>query len=992
MSVIIKNSRSVTTETPTTVVFGSLAITDVSAKKRIFFGDNSSNPIEIMNKIPLVLAVSNKATGGSIGSAASTVDIYDKFDITQTTANQTITLASPTSSSNKKIVYIENTGSTSFTIYGVVLAINTFICAIWDGAQWAIASGGSGGSSTLAGLSDVQITSPLDQNVLQYNTTSGKWENHTLYNTTSTTSQQISSNSKQFTLADKNLLYAVGDIVKVSYDVSNYMYGIVTAYDSTAYTITISFYQSVGSGIYTNWTVQFAGSSATSSSNKYSIVSRDFYSNFATNAVITSYSEITTAGGTTTLTLASARRVRFIGTTTQTGVLLDATTTINSDKFEFINNSTGIVTIQDNGNNVLATIQANSQIIVVLTNNSTSNGVWSIISSGITGSGTSGQIAVFNGANSLTSAVLTAGGTKIFAQTTIAGGDTIANSTSETAFTASNTLSANSVSVGDVFTCNLSGVFSTAVVAPSLTIKIKLGSTTMLSTGSFTTIAGISNLGWYTEAKFTVQSIGSSGSIEAQGSSAFSTAAAAAMTINMSNTSALTIDTTASQAITATIQWSSASASNTITVREFFIQKLTAQGSPVGINNSQTLSNKTLDNSNIITVQDANLIIQDNIDTTKQAQFQLSGITTATTRTYTLPNRNGTIADDTDLATKINIASGSFNAFTRKTTIVDADIITGEDSANSFSKIKILASDLWTYISTKSGTFTNKILSDSTTYFGNVSDTTKKFVFSLGGATTAKTLTLASSHTNDRTITLPDATTTLVGTDTTQTLTNKSIVATQLTGTLAAGQFPALTGDVTTTAGSLATTVGKINGTSLSGLSTGLLKNTTTTGVPSIAVAGTDYLAPAPGAISPYAAATAPTGYLLCNGSTISRTTYSALFAIIGTTFGVGDGSTTFAIPDLRGYFIRGLDTTLTIDKNNASGSTTNGSARTLGSTQANDNLNHSHTITGQNGSSLNPYLAPVLSSTPQTAIATSNAGGSESRPVNIALNYIIKY
>lgn len=61
-------------------------------------------------------------------------------------------------------------------------------------------------------------------------------------------------------------------------------------------------------------------------------------------------------------------------------------------------------------------------------------------------------------------------------------------------------------------------------------------------------------------------------------------------------------------------------------------------------------------------------------------------------------------------------------------------------------------------------------------------------------------------------------------------------------GTLAAAQMPALTGDVTTTVGTVATTVSKINGTTLSGLATGLLKNTTATGVPSIAVAGTDLI------------------------------------------------------------------------------------------------------------------------------------------------------
>jgi len=62
------------------------------------------------------------------------------------------------------------------------------------------------------------------------------------------------------------------------------------------------------------------------------------------------------------------------------------------------------------------------------------------------------------------------------------------------------------------------------------------------------------------------------------------------------------------------------------------------------------------------------------------------------------------------------------------------------------------------------------------------------------------------------------------------------------TGTLAAARMPALTGDVTTTVGTVATTVSKINGTTLSGLATGLLKNTTATGVPSIAVAGTDFI------------------------------------------------------------------------------------------------------------------------------------------------------
>ena len=55
------------------------------------------------------------------------------------------------------------------------------------------------------------------------------------------------------------------------------------------------------------------------------------------------------------------------------------------------------------------------------------------------------------------------------------------------------------------------------------------------------------------------------------------------------------------------------------------------------------------------------------------------------------------------------------------------------------------------------------------------------------------------------------------------------------------------------------------------------------------------------GVVLPYAGATAPTGFLLCYGQAISRTTYAVLFAAIGTTYGAGDGSTTFNLPDLRG-------------------------------------------------------------------------------------------
>lgn len=63
------------------------------------------------------------------------------------------------------------------------------------------------------------------------------------------------------------------------------------------------------------------------------------------------------------------------------------------------------------------------------------------------------------------------------------------------------------------------------------------------------------------------------------------------------------------------------------------------------------------------------------------------------------------------------------------------------------------------------------------------------------------------------------------------------------------------------------------------------------------------------GMIWPYAGTAAPTGFLLCDGSAVSRTTYSGLFAIISTSYGAGDGSTTFNVPDLRGRTIVGVGT-----------------------------------------------------------------------------------
>jgi phage-related tail fiber protein len=66
-------------------------------------------------------------------------------------------------------------------------------------------------------------------------------------------------------------------------------------------------------------------------------------------------------------------------------------------------------------------------------------------------------------------------------------------------------------------------------------------------------------------------------------------------------------------------------------------------------------------------------------------------------------------------------------------------------------------------------------------------------------------------------------------------------------------------------------------------------------------------LAPS-GAVMAFAGSAAPEGWLICDGSSVSRTQYASLFAAIGTAHGSGDGTTTFQLPDYRGRFLRGVD------------------------------------------------------------------------------------
>lgn len=169
------------------------------------------------------------------------------------------------------------------------------------------------------------------------------------------------------------------------------------------------------------------------------------------------------------------------------------------------------------------------------------------------------------------------------------------------------------------------------------------------------------------------------------------------------------------------------------------------------------------------------------------------------------------------------------------------------------------------------------------------------------------------------------------------------------------------------------------------------------------------------GTIIQVAYTTVDTGYLKCNGQAVSRTTYADLFAKISTTYGVGDGSTTFNVPDLRGEFIRGWDDGREVDSARGIGTFQADStkAHTHGAgTLATDTAgNHTHQLRDWSGGGgvvshmlldLNPnaqennwdlidVTQPAGAHSHTITGSTASSGSAETRPRNVALMYLIK-
>lgn len=187
------------------------------------------------------------------------------------------------------------------------------------------------------------------------------------------------------------------------------------------------------------------------------------------------------------------------------------------------------------------------------------------------------------------------------------------------------------------------------------------------------------------------------------------------------------------------------------------------------------------------------------------------------------------------------------------------------------------------------------------------------------------------------------------------------------------------------------------------------------------------------GAVHAFAGASAPTGWLLCNGAAVSRTVYAALFAAIASAHGSGDGSTTFNLPDYRGRMIRGVDGGVARDPDRAGRTAAASGGNTgdnVGSVQAQSTARNGMTVTNNAVTSLG-QSATHSHSTTATAVATGgsvtfgaggtfflpvtgnnaasngnasgdhthnitsnvtlNTGDNETRPINAYVNYIIK-
>jgi microcystin-dependent protein len=149
------------------------------------------------------------------------------------------------------------------------------------------------------------------------------------------------------------------------------------------------------------------------------------------------------------------------------------------------------------------------------------------------------------------------------------------------------------------------------------------------------------------------------------------------------------------------------------------------------------------------------------------------------------------------------------------------------------------------------------------------------------------------------------------------------------------------------------------------------------------------------GEIVAFSGGTVPYGYLACDGSAVSRTVYANLFLVTGTAWGVGNGSTTFNLPDLRGRFIRGVNAGSGNDPDATSRTAIHGgnTGDNVGSYQGDRLKSHRHKMHDDSPQSFGTIkTSAAFSGTNTSNFYTGYTGGSETRPKNANVQFIIRY
>lgn len=184
-----------------------------------------------------------------------------------------------------------------------------------------------------------------------------------------------------------------------------------------------------------------------------------------------------------------------------------------------------------------------------------------------------GDVLTFDGYLWTNQAPGPAAGTLVYVDGSVPGENTVGNSTTETQLASAYTFTAEHLVEGTVIRFRAAGVYSTHSSAPTLRLRIKLGTTTLLDTGAFTTGTSLSNLGWSIDGNFIITTDSSLGEVEAQGIGFFAISASDGQTVFLPNTAKVSVDMSSSLSFNVTAQWGTANAANTLTMRQLIVNE-----------------------------------------------------------------------------------------------------------------------------------------------------------------------------------------------------------------------------------------------------------------------------------------------------------------------------------------------------------------------------------------------------------------------------------